>query len=137
MHLEIETVLFPTEDESKVHTALTNLFPALSFDCVDSLLVSFTDNLHNLDWFRSRIFEQRIIDAVRSHLIGNSTGHATLMMLDKQAAYIGRVRIVDSYDEAPPLGSIDIRFIFENEDDFQQFLSWFTPLTKDGQIVFQ
>ncbi|MHA1771144.1 MAG: RNA-binding domain-containing protein [Candidatus Thorarchaeota archaeon] len=137
MQLEIKSVVFPTEDKSRVQAAMTKLFPTLSFDQGDSLITSFTDDLHDLDWLRFRIFEQRIIDAVKSHLIGNSVGYTTLMMLDKQAAFVGRVRLIDETDETPPLGLIELRFTFTNETDFQQFLSWFTPLTKDGHIVFQ
>jgi predicted RNA binding protein with dsRBD fold (UPF0201 family) len=84
---------------------------------------------------RQLIHEKRILDAVRVRLLKNLDELTTFMFFDKQAAYTGKIRLIDNVNEDPPLGSIEIRFEFSSETQFEEFLDWFSPRTKDGRVI--
>ncbi len=135
MKISILCPVYPTEDETLILKALDNLFPGVPFQLDDDSAHTATEDSHDLAFLRTRIFEQRIIDATRSRLLANLSDLSTQLIIDKQAALFGRVRVIDDSEEIPPLGAIEIRFSFNDEVDFTNFLSWFTPPTVDGQIV--
>jgi predicted RNA binding protein with dsRBD fold (UPF0201 family) len=57
------------------------------------------------------------------------------MFFDKQAAYTGKIRLIDNNHEDPPLGSIEIKFEFSSGSQFEEFLDWFSPRTKNGRVI--
>ena len=89
----------------------------------------------NFALLRQLVHDKRILAAVRVRLLKNLDEFTTFMYLDKQAAYTGKLRLIDNIQENPPLGSIEIRFEFESESQFEEFLDWFSPRTKDGRII--
>ncbi len=89
----------------------------------------------SLDLVRQHIHTLRIIDAVRKRVFSNWDGSVTSIFFDKQAAYYGKLRIVDETEEDPPLGCIELKISFEDEAEFDGFLAWFAPPTKDGRVI--
>ena len=139
MRLELQCPVFPTEDFEKVSIALTNLFPHINIDFettqpMDEIAIKISGK-DSVAFLRQFVHEARIIDAVRKKLVANWTGSETIIHFDKQAAYIGKIRLIDEVDDVSSLGSIETKFIFENDTEFETFLSWFVPPTKDGRIV--
>jgi len=45
------------------------------------------------------------------------------------------LRVIDDSTGLPPLGTIEIVLVFENETQFEEFLHWFTPPTKNGRVI--
>lgn len=137
MHIVATTIIYPTEDAKRVEAALGNLFllgslPVETEDC--QIRISSTKR-SSLDYVRNKIHSLRIIDAIRSRLLSNWDGEKTIVCFDKQAAYHGKLRLVDDRQEEPPLGLVEITIRFESEEEFEAFLVWFAPPTKDGHVI--
>lgn len=131
--------VYPTEDQDRVRKAVEyvinrNDFSYETHEGITELGISF-EGRDSLEWLKSRIHELRIIDAVRARLRFNWNGLDTRIILDKQAAYHERIKLLDDREELPPLGCIELIFEFDNENEFENFLNYFVPPTKDGHIV--
>jgi len=129
----------PTEDINKVTKALENLLGIDNLiktdnDHAQEIYLSYTDR-NVLSVIRQSIHETRIIDAARKRLKTNWNGTSTKIYFDKQAAYTRKTRIIDDDEELPPLGCIEIVLSFDSETEFEGFVNWFTPRTKDGKII--
>ena len=139
MKIQITCPVFPTEDEEKIQEALSNLFhhggtKHYQLEQCSKISLDLTER-NELSVLRQYVHELRIIDVVRRRLEGNLNGTATSIHLDKQAASLGKVRLLDDTDDTPPLGSIKIVIDFIDETELESFMSWFVPLTKDGKIM--
>jgi predicted RNA binding protein with dsRBD fold (UPF0201 family) len=137
----INCPIFPTEDRTRVKEAILFLFPdakqANSIDTADNYqgIKMNVNNASQLDSLRTLIHDARIIDAIRVILEHNETDCTTSLCLDKQAAVLHKLRIVDETDGIPPLGCIRIDLQFDNEQELNQALRWLVPPTRDGRIV--
>jgi len=138
MKIEVRAPVYPTEDSSRISEALKHPFPDMAFETSQEGDISWlgckTTTQSSLGTFRSLIHENRIIDAARRILERKWNGTFTSLQIDKQAAYRGKLRIID-LDDDPPLGFIDIIITTNDESQFEEFLKWITPPTKDGRIV--
>jgi len=139
MEVHIICPVNPTEDIKKVETALENLLGNSDFTSVDNtdvleISTTFTDRA-GIKLVRQTIHETRIIDAARKRLRSNWNETSTKIHFDKQAAFTKKLRIIDDTLELPPLGSIELTIIFDSEQEFEEFVNWFTPPTKGGRIV--
>lgn len=128
----------PTEDSTKVGIALGNLLGTSDSvptgDDISQISATY-ENRDAINFVRQTIHETRIIDAARKRLQSNWNGTSTNIHFDKQAAFVRKLRIIDDSQELPPLGSIEMVLSFQSEQEFQEFVNWFTPPTKDGKIV--
>jgi len=108
-----ESLVNPTEDQSKVERALHNIFPSAHItktnlaDDVVRLEVSGT-GLEFLKTLRSLIRQERIRSAARSVLLSGTRGDRIRFYLNKQVAFVGRVSFCEPVGESP-LGPISIR----------------------------
>jgi predicted RNA binding protein with dsRBD fold (UPF0201 family) len=132
-------LVYPTEDQERIRKAIENVITSNNFsyetyDYITEIRLSF-EGRSNLEWLRNKIYELRIIDAVRARLRFNWNGSETRISLDKQAAYHGKIKLLDDREELPPLGCIELQLKFDNEDEFEGFLRHFTPPTKEGHVV--
>ncbi|KXH76360.1 MAG: hypothetical protein AM326_07160 [Candidatus Thorarchaeota archaeon SMTZ-45] len=129
----------PTEDANKVTKGLENLLGRSDLTIMDSDHIQeislSSKNQDILNLVRQTIHETRIIDAARKRLRLNWNGTSTKIYFDKQAAFARKTRIIDDDQELPPLGSIEIIISFDSESEFDDFINWFTPLTKNGKII--
>jgi len=129
----------PTEDIKKVGKALENLLGKSDIVTIDNddmleISVSYT-NRDAINLVRQTIHETRIIDAARKRLQSNWNGASTKIYFDKQAAFSRKLRIIDDALELPTLGCIEIILSFDSEQEFEKFVDWFSPPTKDGKII--
>lgn len=138
MEVFITCSVNPTEDSKKVRIALENLLGKSDFIVDDNdkseISVTYIDR-GAINLVRQTIHETRIIDAARKRLRSNWNGTSTNIHFDKQAAFTKKLRIIDDNQELPPLGSIEMILSFESEQEFDEFVNWFTPPTKDGRII--
>jgi predicted RNA binding protein with dsRBD fold (UPF0201 family) len=137
MEVLITCPVNPTEDVKKVGIVIENLLGRTDFSTDDNkpeIVVNYT-NRDSVSLVRQTIHETRIIDAVRKRLEANWNGTSTSLHFDKQAAFVKKLRIIDDNQELPPLGSIEMVVVFASEQEFEDFVDWFTPPTKDGKII--
>jgi predicted RNA binding protein with dsRBD fold (UPF0201 family) len=137
MNVIFRCPIYPTEDVERVCSALTRLFVSNSScqETEDGYLMLRSNKSSSLELVQQYIHTLRIIDAVRKRVLSNWNGSMISIFFDKQAAYYGKLRIVDETEEDPPLGCIELQITFEDEDEFDGFLAWFAPPTKDGRII--
>ncbi len=135
----VKCLVHPTEDTTRVMKAIENIFGTILINIFErsELVELLVTNLHqdNLSHIRQIIHDKRIIDAVRVRLLKNRDEFTSFIFLDKQAAFVGKLRLLDNEDEIPPLGPIELRIDFATDSEFEKFLDWFTPPTKDGRII--
>ncbi len=138
MRIIIRCPFFPTEASDLVTNAIHHIVPNVELGSIKGTeciwIQSEEMNESVLVPLREMIHENRIIDAARKTLRKSWTGTTAIMKLDKQAACYQKLRLVDQ-SESPPLGTIDIIISFEDDNQYDNFLTWFTPPTKDGKIV--
>ena len=139
MKSTIRCIVHPTEDQERIKKAIDNILGSVSFS--SSKFDEFTEIYYpdvvdsNLAILRQLIHDKRILDAVRVQLRKNYDELTTYLHFDKQAAYTGKIRLIDNTQESPPLGTIEITFEFASQSEFEGFLDWFSPQTKDGRII--
>ncbi len=107
LRVRVEVPCRPTESAAKVKVALLQLFPDLVVDREDDLLAGTTGSLDRL---RELIRGQRIRDTARGQLRAGRNGDRTVVLLSKQAAYMGVV----SFAAGSALG--DVRVEIESDD---------------------
>jgi len=141
MEITIRCPVHPTEDTERVKKAVETHLGNVPLEMVKHnqiLEMTYTGTeRHCLSLVRQSIQEKRILAVVRTRLMKNFNDleYTTSMHLDKQAAFVGKFRLIDNDDENPPLGSIEIHFLFTSFPLFQEFLDWFCPRTKDGKVI--
>lgn len=132
--VRVETPLRPTEDEGKVKAAIHALWPDAAIKTEDGRMVAKS---HDLRPLRQRVWELRIIDAVRGKLLHGITPDGKMLGIrfSKQAALARQV----SFPPTPhALGDLDITIQLEEGDpwpDLEKLARWFAPETKEGEIV--
>ena len=133
----VRCLIYPTEDVNRVCSALSHLFVSDSTckETESGHMMLESNKRSSLDLIQQYIHNLRIIDAVRKRVWSNWDGTKTSVFFDKQAAYYEKLRLVDETEEEPPLGSIELEITFEDEDEFNEFLAWFAPPTKEGRVV--
>jgi predicted RNA binding protein with dsRBD fold (UPF0201 family) len=139
MKSTIRCLVHPTEDIQRVEAAIENLLGPITLSRTEldeyTELYSTEINKTHFAILRQSVYDKRIINAVRVRLLKNLDEFTTFAFFDKQAAYAGKLRLIDNNHEDPPLGSIEIRLDFKSESLFEEFLDWFSPRTKDGRII--
>ena len=139
MDILVRCPVHPTEDALKVKRALENIIGLQTFISENhgevAEIVLTDSKQESLNLVRQMVHELRIINAARKRLLSNWNGTSTQIHFDKQAAFVGKLRIIDDSINLPPLGTIEIGLIFQNETQFEEFLQWFSPPTKKGRII--
>ncbi len=139
MDILVRCPVHPTEDALKVKRALENIIGLQTFISENhgevAEIVLTDSKQESLNLVRQMVHELRIINAARKRLLSNWNGTSTQIHFDKQAAFVGKLRIIDDSIDLPPLGTIEIGLIFQNETQFEEFLQWFSPPTKKGRII--
>ncbi len=93
--------IFPTEDPSKIASAMLNLIPDATLTRKSGLITASSTNVeHIVKLVTDQKTRYAFLEAVNSGCSGNSF----TVYLNKQAAFVSRVNIVD---EPGPLGSIE------------------------------
>ena len=129
MDITARTPIHATEDRVRVLEAILRVLPGEPHG--DGIEVRG----HDPQPLRERIWELRIIDTVRSALLGGCEGSQARLVLSKQALVAGKVSLPPS---SHPLGDVAVTFrVAEDDpwDDAEAFAWWLCPETEDGQII--
>jgi predicted RNA binding protein with dsRBD fold (UPF0201 family) len=130
--------VYPTEDTNRISQSLKNIFPEASFLIEEQQRKVWINSSllgqKSLETLRSIVHETRIIDAMRKIITSSWTGTISTIQLDKQALLGRKINLIDNSGN-PPLGCVEIILSYNTEDEYESFLRWFTPLTKDGKII--
>ena len=139
MKSTIRCIVHPTEDIHRIEKAIENILGPITISKTkfDEFTEIYSPEVNKTSFtvLRQLVHEKRILDAVRVRLLKNLDDLTTFMFFGKQAAYMGKIRLIDNENEDPPLGSIEIRLEFSSEVQFEEFLDWFSPRTKDGRVI--
>ena len=126
-------LVYPTEIEDRIRTAVTNLFP------IELALQNFgiprlygEGDLESLRKLHLLLREHHILDTARNILLTGVEGAIVQFRLNKQVAYIGKVNFPAGEEI---LGSIYVEISAENKDDLQRVIDWLAPRTVDGKPV--
>jgi predicted RNA binding protein with dsRBD fold (UPF0201 family) len=102
--ITVEALVRPSEDESKVRTAILNLFPDIELRREGGKLVGSGSSLQK---FGQLLKRYRIRDAARGVMMrGLRNDNLTVFRLSKQAAFMEKVGFAD---RESPLGEITLR----------------------------
>ncbi len=135
--VEVEAPLYPTESKEAVMQAILNIVPAEKEEIMiikgnPSLLKLSKKGYQALTKIHHLLREERILDTARDMLIYSLKRSGVMMLLlHKQAAYVGELRLCSSEDESP-LGVIRVKLNFKG--DLTLFLDWLAPKTVSGRV---
>jgi predicted RNA binding protein with dsRBD fold (UPF0201 family) len=118
--IEINTVLFPTEDAPKVEIAIKNIFPEAKLTVEGEHQVQGSSD--NLDTFIELLTKQRIRDTAREHLLKNREGDKATIQLNKQIAFVSKIGFSEPGESS--LGDIEVDIIMK---DWEPLLKLLTP----------
>ena len=117
----VQTYVNPTEDPNKVTTAVRNMFPKSDFILKNTEVYFSTEELENLKKIKDQIRSRSTLSVLKKILLNNLTMDKTWFLLNKQAAFVGVVAMVEDEDESP-LGPIKITIKNLNIDEI---FRWF------------
>lgn len=134
--VRVEAEVRPTEDVERVKRAVLNVFRP-DVVRVEELgggyrvLVAESYSLRGLVRLWEKLRQERILDAARGYMLRGVEDGVLVFKLNKQAAYVGRVSLVDLDAEAP-MGPIV--FTVEHPDP-RAVVDWLAPPTRMGRPV--
>ena len=126
----VEVEVNPTEDETKVRTAINNVLGNAEIILKPaqrgSILIAEAKGQDSLTKLRNMLRNDRIRDAARRLLFKSTRGNTISFCLNKQVAFAGHVSFCEETAESP-LGPI--RFKIET-DNAQQLIEWLAEKTE-------
>ena len=103
----------PSEDPSKVKTAILNIFPDLEISISDELLIGKSNDIGTLSNISESIHTKNTKNTYQRILKKNSDENSTWFYLNKQAAFVNTVSLCNESNESP-LGPIKV--VLEGND---------------------
>ncbi|MFB2623882.1 MULTISPECIES: RNA-binding domain-containing protein [Methanothermobacter] len=119
--VRVEVPVRATEDPEKVREAVMNVFPDLEIEGYGDFLKG-EGNTESLSELREALERRRIRLTARGILIKNMRGKSTRIYINKQAALIGRVNVLE--EPITPLGDIMVEI---ESDDLLGIIDWLAP----------
>ncbi len=129
MRLEVRAEVRRTESPEKVRRAVLNIFPEVRLEEAGGEIRGESGELRALSRFRELLRRQAVLDAARSVMRAGASGDVISFMLNKQAAYVGKVSFTDG---ETPMGPIVVRI---RAEDPERMIDYLAPRTKDGVPV--
>jgi predicted RNA binding protein with dsRBD fold (UPF0201 family) len=99
--LQVDAQVHPTEIIDRVKTAITNIFPNISIEARKDWISSKTEVWADLVHFSESLEKQKVLDAARKVVLNRLSGNTTRFLLNKQAAYIGKINFCENEEESP------------------------------------
>jgi predicted RNA binding protein with dsRBD fold (UPF0201 family) len=138
VRVRVEAEVRPTEDVEKVKQAILNLFTPDRIWVEDlgrgyRLIVGEAYSLQSLRKLWELLRQERILDAARSYMLRGIDRGMLTFKVNKQAAYVGHLSMVDMDSEAP-MGPIT--FIIEHRSP-RDVVDWLAPPTRMGRPIYE
>ena len=105
--VQVSCQINPSEDPSKVKTAILNIFPNLEISITDELLIGKSNDIGILSNISESIHTKNTKNIYQKILKKNSNENSTWFYLNKQAAFVSKVALCNESDESP-LGPIKV-----------------------------
>ena len=111
--VQVSCQINPSEDPSKVETAILNIFPDLEISISDKLLIGKSNGMNTLSNVSESIRSKNTKNIYQRILKKNSNENSTWFYLNKQAAFVNTVSLCNESNESP-LGPIKV--VLEGND---------------------
>ena len=111
--VQVSCQINPSEDPSKVETAILNIFPDLEISISDKLLIGKSNGMNTLSNISESIHSKNTKNIYQRILKKNSNENSTWFYLNKQAAFVNTVSLCNESNESP-LGPIKV--VLEGND---------------------
>ena len=111
--VQVSCQINPSEDPSKVETAILNIFPDLEISISDKLLLGKSNGMNTLSNISESIHSKNTKNIYQRILKKNSNQNSTWFYLNKQAAFVNTVSLCNESNESP-LGPIKV--VLEGND---------------------
>ena len=111
--VQVSCQINPSEDPSKVKTAVLNIFPDLEISISDELLIGKSNDMDTLSNISESIHSKNTKNIYQRILEKNSNENSTWFYLNKQAAFVNTVSLCNESNESP-LGPIKV--VLEGND---------------------
>ena len=118
--IEIFGSINPSEDSSKVSSAISNIFPLCSTNIENYSVVAESSNLASLENVFETIHNKKSQKTYKRNLQKNLNKNTSWFYLNKQAAFVGKVAICEESDESP-LGPFKI---FITSPKIERIIDW-------------
>jgi len=119
--IDVYCTINPSEDQTKVEQAISNIFPDIEIQINDDSLKATSQNLETLSNIFGVIRSHKIQRVYRRFLNNNLRNDSTWFYLNKQAAYSNTISLCDEAEESP-LGPIKIVLTSKNIEDIIDWL---------------
>lgn len=129
MKLRVEAEIRLTEDQTKVETAVKNIFPTLDLRRDGKLLAGESTEVLSLDRLHYLLRVQMILDSARSVMHRGKHDDVVRFMLNKQVAMVGKLSFTEGES---PLGSIVVTL---EAPDIDRLVDYLAPRTKEGRPI--
>ena len=120
--VQVSCQINPSEDPSKVKTAVLNIFTNLEISISDELLTGKSNDIGTLSNISKSIHTKNTKNNYQKILKKNSNENSTWFYLNKQAAFVSRVALCSESDESP-LGPIKVVLEGNNIENIIQSLT--------------
>ncbi len=133
--VKVSALVYPTEIQEKVKTAITNMVPVeLNFQDFGVPRLHGEGNIENLKKLHLLLREERILDTARHIFLSGIEGNTIQFLISKQVAYVGKINFPAGEES---LGSIHVEISSENKEDLLKIIDWLAPETIDGKPVVE
>ncbi|MEW6221869.1 MAG: RNA-binding domain-containing protein [Candidatus Hadarchaeota archaeon] len=129
MRVRVEAEVRSTEVKEKVEAAVKRIFPTLELRQEEKLLVGEATDVSAISRIHQLLRLQAILDTARSMMLKGKDGNAVKFMLNKQAAFVGRVSFTEGES---PLGPIDVTL---EAEDVERLIDYLAPRTREGKPI--
>ena len=99
--LQVEAQIHPTEIKERIIAAIRNIFPNIELDVQSDWVLSKTKDWNDLIYFSELLEKQRVLDAARRVILSRMSADTTRFLLNKQAAYAGKINFCEMEEESP------------------------------------
>ena len=113
--IEMLCSINPSEDHSKVESAILNIFPNCKIQIEKFSIKGDSNDLHSLEKIHEAIHSRQSQRIYRRTLEKNLENNSTWFYLNKQAAFAEKIAICEKSDESP-LGPIKVVLTSSNID---------------------
>lgn len=118
--MEAKTIVNPTEDIDKIIEALSNIFDYEDL-IIGKDVVTVTGDISCLVPFKDFLEKRQIRDTARKMLLkGWDNSNVINLKLSKQAAFAGRINLVDN--DLSPLGEIELTIQTKTPEEVMDWL---------------
>ena len=105
--VEADCRVYPSEDGEKIRTAFAEILLESDTKIERNIASTFFENTECLEKIRTVIESRKNQNAYRKRLVRNTEENRSWFLLNKQAAYAGKIALCDDDDDSP-LGTIRI-----------------------------